>query len=71
LRWLQLHAAYDDTHPWEALEIVCTLMGTAPSAEEVAHVGDCIKRSYVSMRISMDRCIETQHEFEVISEAAA
>src|SRR6185312_2335477 len=22
LRWLQLHAAYDDTHPWEALEIV-------------------------------------------------
>ena len=71
LRWLQLHVAYDDTHPWEALEIVCTLMGTAPSAEDVAHVGDCIKRSYVSMRISMDRCIERHHELEVISEAAA
>jgi pyrroloquinoline quinone (PQQ) biosynthesis protein C len=71
LRWLQLHAAYDDTHPWEALEIVCTLMGTAPAAEDVAHVGDCIKRSYVSMRISMDRCMEARHELEMMSEAAA
>lgn len=71
LRWLQLHAAYDDTHPWEALEIVCTLMGTEPTADEVAHVSDCIKRSYVSMRISMDRCIETRRELETMSEAAA
>jgi len=71
LRWLQLHAAYDDTHPWEALEIVCTLMGTAPTADEVTHIGDCIKRSYVSMRISMDRCIGTHRELEVMSEAAA
>lgn len=71
LRWLQLHAAYDDTHPWEALEIVCTLMGMEPTADEVAHVSDCIKRSYVSMRISMDRCIETCRELEAMSEAAA
>jgi pyrroloquinoline quinone (PQQ) biosynthesis protein C len=71
LRWLQLHAAYDDTHPWEALEIVCTLMGTAPAAEDVAHVGDCIRRSYVSMRISMDRCLETHPVFDVMNEAAA
>ena len=71
LRWLQLHAAYDDTHPWEALEIVCTLMGTEPTADEVAHVSDCIKRSYVSMRISMDRCIEMRRELETMSEAAA
>lgn len=71
LRWLQLHAAYDDTHPWEALEIVCTLMGTAPAADEVAHVGECIKRSYTSMRISIDRCIETHRELEAMSEAAA
>lgn len=56
LRWLQLHAAYDDTHPWEALEIVCTLLGMSPRSEDVAHIGECIKRSYRSMCISMDSC---------------
>lgn len=58
LRWLQLHAAYDDTHPWEALEIVCTVLGAAPAPAEVAHVAECIKRSYTSMRILADRCVE-------------
>ncbi|HET6432774.1 TenA family transcriptional regulator, partial [Dyella sp.] len=43
LRWLQLHAAYDDTHPWEALEIVCTLLGTSPSVGEIAHISECIQ----------------------------
>lgn len=64
LRWLQLHAAYDDTHPWEALEIVCTLMGMSPSIDEVAHVGECIKRSYVSMCISMESCIRGPRALE-------
>ncbi|MEO8809465.1 MAG: hypothetical protein ABI386_04380 [Rhodanobacter sp.] len=32
LRWLQLHAGYGDTHPWEGLNIVCTLMGNEPQA---------------------------------------
>ena len=71
LRWLQLHAAYDDTHPWEALEIVCTLMGTQPNPDEVTHVADCIKRSYTSMRISMDRCLGQRRVLEVMNEAAA
>lgn len=71
LRWLQLHAAYDDTHPWEALEIVCTLLGTNPSADEVIHVGECIKRSYTSMRILADRCVEPHRNLEALSEVAA
>lgn len=71
LRWLQLHAAYDDTHPWEALEIVCTLMGMTPVADEVTHIGECIRRSYTSMQISMDRCMGMRRELETISEAAA
>ncbi|HEU4857159.1 MAG TPA: iron-containing redox enzyme family protein [Rhodanobacteraceae bacterium] len=58
LRWLQLHAAYDDTHPWEALEIVCTLLGCSPKATEIAHIGECIKRSYTAMRILADRCVQ-------------
>ncbi|MGH8190659.1 MAG: TenA family transcriptional regulator [Rhodanobacteraceae bacterium] len=57
LRWLQLHAAYDDTHPWEALEIVCTLLGKSPSVSEVAHVTECAKRSHTSMRIMADHCV--------------
>lgn len=71
LRWLQLHAAYDDTHPWEALEIVCTLMGTEPKAYEVTHVSECIKRSYTSMRMLADRCVEPHHAMNVPREAAA
>jgi len=71
LRWLQLHAAYDDTHPWEALEIVCTLMGTAPDVDEVAHISDCVKRSYTSMRISMDHCMDAGRERKLMSGVAA
>jgi pyrroloquinoline quinone (PQQ) biosynthesis protein C len=71
LRWLQLHAAYDDTHPWEALEIVCTLMGTTPAADEVAHIGECIKRSYTSMRILADRCVTPHRVLEAMDEVAA
>lgn len=60
LRWLQLHAAYDDVHPWEALEIVCTLLGNAPDATEVAHIKECVRRSYVGMCISMESCMRDQ-----------
>lgn len=58
LRWLKLHAAYDDEHPWEALEIVCTLLGESPSALEVAHIKECIRRSYVCQRLFADRCVQ-------------
>jgi pyrroloquinoline quinone (PQQ) biosynthesis protein C len=71
LRWLQLHAAYDDTHPWEALEIVCTLMGMAPPADEVEHVGECIRRSYVSMRVTLDRCMDAVATTHSVEEVAA
>jgi pyrroloquinoline quinone (PQQ) biosynthesis protein C len=70
LRWLELHAAYDDMHPWEALEIICSITGANPSVDEVMHLGECIKRTYVSMRAFGDRCvanrrvIEAKHERE-------
>jgi pyrroloquinoline quinone (PQQ) biosynthesis protein C len=56
--WLSAHAAYDDTHPWEALEIICTIMGDNPSSREVAHVGDCIRKTYEYKRLSLDHCFE-------------
>ncbi|HKT42365.1 MAG TPA: iron-containing redox enzyme family protein [Rhodanobacteraceae bacterium] len=62
LRWLQLHAAYDDEHPWEALEIVCTLLGTSPSAAAVEHITECVKRTYACMRVFADRCLRTSQE---------
>lgn len=71
LRWLQLHAAYDDTHPWEALEIVCTLVGTTPAADQVQHLGECVRRSYTSMCITLDHCIDRQGQLGVRVEAAA
>ena len=71
LRWLQLHAAYDDTHPWEALEIVCTLAGTTPSADQVRHLEECVRRSYTSMCITLDHCIEKQGRSDLRAGAAA
>jgi pyrroloquinoline quinone (PQQ) biosynthesis protein C len=71
LRWLQLHAAYDDTHPWEALEIVCTLKGTGPAADEVDHLAECVRRSYIGMRILADRCLAAPHVYGTVNEAAA
>lgn len=71
LRWLQLHAAYDDTHPWEALEIVCTLLGHSPTPHDVAHITECVKRSYICMRLLADRCVDARTESVVVSEAAA
>lgn len=70
LRWLQLHAAYDDTHPWEALEIVCTLMGSQPAPEEVEHVRECIERSYVSLHYGLERCLLPHALGEVEDQAA-
>jgi pyrroloquinoline quinone (PQQ) biosynthesis protein C len=58
LRWLELHAAYDDTHPWEALDIVCTIMGCSPVLDEVQHITECVKRSYTSMRVLADICVQ-------------
>jgi pyrroloquinoline quinone (PQQ) biosynthesis protein C len=54
MRWLKLHAEYDDTHPWEALDIVATLLGHAPSAQEVAHVRQAIRTSYRYMELALD-----------------
>ena len=70
LRWLQLHAAYDDTHPWEALEIICTLMGKRPAVEEVDHLRECIERSYRSLHYGLERCLVQLHVEKVEEQAA-
>ena len=54
MRWLKVHAEYDDTHPWEALDIVATLLGHAPSSADVAAIRRAIQSSYRYMEMSLD-----------------
>ena len=56
-RWLRLHAEYDDTHPWEALEIVATLLGETPAQADVEAVRRAIRSTYVYFRMGLDHAL--------------
>ena len=56
-RWLRLHAEYDDTHPWEALEIVATLLGETPDAADVEAVRRAIRSTYVYFEMGLDQAL--------------
>lgn len=57
MKWLKMHAEYDDTHPWEALEIICTVMGSNPTARGIALLRSCICKSYEYMAMTLDHCL--------------
>jgi pyrroloquinoline quinone (PQQ) biosynthesis protein C len=57
MRWLRVHAEYDDTHPWEALDIVATLLGHAPSEKQIAQVQQAIRSSYFYIAMGMDHAM--------------
>lgn len=57
MRWLKLHAQYDDDHPWEALEIVATLLGNAPGRDEVHAIKTGIVTSLEYYKVSLDCCL--------------
>lgn len=57
-RWLRVHAEYDDTHPWEALDIVATLLGHAPPASEITAVRRAIRTSYNYMTLALDGAMQ-------------
>ena len=54
MRWLRVHAEYDDTAPWVALELVATVLGRAPPRLEVDRVRQAIRTSYVYMEMAID-----------------
>lgn len=60
MKWLKLHAKYDDLHPWEALEIICHLMGTRPTARGVELIRSRVVTSYNYMRVTLDHCLEAR-----------
>jgi|SRR4051812_34652452 len=53
-RWLRVHAEYDDTHPWEALDIIATLLGNAPLQAEIEAVRRAIRTSYGYIEMGLD-----------------
>lgn len=57
MKWLKLHAKYDDTHPWEALEIVCAVMGTNPTLRGASLIRSSVLTSYEYLRLTLDHCL--------------
>lgn len=60
MKWLKMHAQYDDAHPWEALEIICTLVGTRPDAALQAELRQAVIKSYDYMYLFLERCMQQE-----------
>ncbi|HAT33361.1 MAG TPA: TenA family transcriptional regulator [Janthinobacterium sp.] len=54
MRWLKLHAHYDDTHPWEALDIIASLIGWEIEPKYAELLGQCVMNSYKCMTLSLN-----------------
>ena len=59
LKWIQSHAAYDDKHPVEALEIISALLGTDPEPAAVLKVKAAIQKSYELYLLALDSGMAT------------
>jgi pyrroloquinoline quinone (PQQ) biosynthesis protein C len=59
MKWLKLHAHYDDTHPWEALEIICTIMGSDPSSKGIELLRSSILKSYDYLHLTLEHILRT------------
>jgi pyrroloquinoline quinone (PQQ) biosynthesis protein C len=60
MKWLKVHAQYDDTHPWEALEIIATILGTDPRPCDIEGVRSRISKSYEYMCMTLDKCLASE-----------
>ena len=60
MRWLRVHAEYDDTHPWEALDIVATLMGHEPPGAEIDAVRAAVRASFNYMELGADAILKSR-----------
>ena len=55
MRWIQVHAAYDDLHPVEALGIIHKLLGDDPSKENINKIRCAIEKSYDLYLLALDQ----------------
>ena len=62
MKWLKMHAQYDDAHPWEALEIICTLAGMNPSRQLQAELRQAVCKSYDYMYLFLESCMRLENE---------
>jgi pyrroloquinoline quinone (PQQ) biosynthesis protein C len=58
MKWLKMHAQYDDSHPWEALEIICTLAGNNPGEHLQAELRQAVCKSYDYMYLFLEHCMQ-------------
>lgn len=54
MKWIQAHAAYDDLHPVEALDIVYSLLGNAPDVKSIQKAKSAILKSYDLYHLALD-----------------
>ncbi len=54
MKWIQAHAAYDDLHPVEALDIIYSLLGDAPDVRDIQKVKGAISKSYDLYYLAID-----------------
>jgi pyrroloquinoline quinone (PQQ) biosynthesis protein C len=66
MKWLRVHADYDDTHPWEALEIIATLLGTQASMHDVESIQVAILKSYGYMHMAFDNCLTADRSAQLL-----
>jgi pyrroloquinoline quinone (PQQ) biosynthesis protein C len=60
MKWLKMHAQYDDAHPWEALEIICTLTGNYPSLQLQTEIRQAVTKSYDYMYLFLEHCMQLE-----------
>jgi pyrroloquinoline quinone (PQQ) biosynthesis protein C len=64
MKWLKLHAKYDDAHPWEALEIIVTLVGLHRQ-ETISQLRHAICKSHQFMRLLLDHYMRSRSRWRM------
>ena len=54
MKWIQVHAAFDDLHPVEALGIIHRLLGDDPSKDSILRIRRAIEKSYDLYLLALD-----------------
>jgi pyrroloquinoline quinone (PQQ) biosynthesis protein C len=58
MRWLHVHADYDDAHPWDALDLIARLAGSDPAPARVRGIFAAVSKSYDLYRLAADVALE-------------
>jgi pyrroloquinoline quinone (PQQ) biosynthesis protein C len=62
MRWLRVHADYDDAHPWDALDLIVGLAGADPAPARARGIQAAVCKSYDLYRLAADVALERAAE---------